>query len=59
MTVSLPQAFLLMKLLQALDFYIYIECEYPSNFAKFLDMITGTALEYIPNFFQFLIDDEG
>ena len=59
MFVSIPQAFVLMKVLQTLDYYVYIECKYPSNFAKFLDMITGTALEYIPNFFQFLIDDEG
>ena len=59
MIVSVPQAFLLMKILQTLDYYVYIECKYPSNFAKFLDMITGTALEYIPNFFQFLVDDQG
>lgn len=59
MTVSLPQAFLLMKLLQALDFYIYIDCKYPSNFAKFLDMITNSVFDYMPNFFGPLIDDQG
>ena len=48
-----------MKLLQALDFYIYIECEYPSNFAKFLDMITNSVFDYMPNFFTPLIDDQG
>ena len=56
MTVSIPQAFLLLKILQTMDFYIYINCLYPSNFAKFLDMITNSVFDYIPNFFKFLID---
>ena len=59
MLVSIPQAFVLMKVLQTLDFYVYIECKYPSNFAKFLDMITNSVFDYIPNFFAFLIDDDG
>ena len=59
MIVSIPQAFMLMKILQTLDYYVYIECKYPSNFAKFLDMITSSAIDYLPNFFAFLIDDEG
>ena len=59
MMVSIPQAFMLMKILQTLDYYVYIECKYPSNFAKFLDMITSSAIDYLPNFFAFLIDDDG
>ena len=59
MIVSIPQAFVLMKVLQTLDFYVYIECKYPSNFAKFLDMITSSVVDYLPNFFTFLIDGEG
>ena len=59
MIVSVPQAFLLMKILQTLDYYVYIECKYPSNFAKFLDMITNSVFDYLPNFFAFLIDDDG
>lgn len=48
-----------MHMLVTLDYYIYIDCKYPSNFAKFLEMITNTAFEYMPNFFVPVIDEDG
>ena len=59
MAVSVPQAFILMKVMQTIDYYIYINCKYPSNFAKFLQMITNSAFDYMPNFFESLVDEEG
>jgi hypothetical protein len=59
MVISLPQAFILMKILQTLDYYIYIDCKHPSNFAQFLKMITSSAIDFIPNLFEWAEDDEG
>ena len=59
MGVSIPQAFVLLKIMQTLDYYIYINCDLPTNFQAFLQLITNNALQYIPNAFSFLSDDEG
>ena len=59
MLISLPQAFILMKILQTLDYYVYLDCKHPSNFAQFLQMMTNNLLNYLPNAFEWLEDDEG
>jgi hypothetical protein len=59
MIVALPQAFILIKVLQTLDFYIYINVKHPSNFSTFLDMITSSPIDFIPNIFEALTDDDG
>jgi len=59
MSISLPQAFILMKLLQTLDYYVYINCEFPSNFSAFLQIVASSALDYVPNMFVSLDDGEG
>lgn len=57
--ISMPQAFILMKVFQTVDFYIFIDCEYPPNFSKFLDIISKNVMDYIPNFLASLADDDG
>lgn len=57
--VSIPQAFVLMKLFQTVDFYVFIDCIYPSNFSKFIDIISKNVLDLIPNIFEALTDEEG
>jgi hypothetical protein len=59
MIVALPQAFILIKVLQTLDFYIYINVKHPSNFSTFLDMITSSPIDFLPNIFEGLTDDDG
>lgn len=56
MLFSIPQAFILMKILQTLDFYIYIDCKHPPNFTAFLRLITSTPINFIPNLFEPLVD---
>ena len=57
--LSIPQALVLMKVFQTIDYYIYIDCEYPTNFSKFLEMINKNLVDMLPNIFKFMIDDEG
>lgn len=57
--VSVPQAFVLMKLFQTIDFYIYINCEYPSNFSKFLEILSQGIMDQMPNFFESWADEDG
>lgn len=57
--ISIPQAFVLMKVFQTIDYYIYIDCIYPTNFSAFLQMISKDLLGMIPNIFTFMADDEG
>ena len=59
MTVSASQAFVLMKIMQTLDFYVYIDCLYPENFSMFLDWITNSVFHIMPNFFIGAVDQEG
>ena len=57
--ISVPQAFVLMKLFQTIDFYIYIDCDFPSNFSKFLEIFSQGIMDMMPNFFAGLTDDDG
>ena len=57
--ISIPQAFILMKVFQTIDFYVYVDCDYPSNFSKFLEIISKNIMDYVPNFLQELADEEG
>ena len=59
LVLSIPQALVLMKVFQTIDYYIYIDCDYPTNFSKFLEMISKNPLEMLPNIFKFLSDNEG
>ena len=59
MLVSIPQAMILMKVFQLLDYYIYIECDYPSNFSKFLEIISQTVMDYVPNLLRHFADEDG
>ena len=45
--------------METIDYYIYINCKYPTNFANFLKMISNSAFDYVPNFFDSLTDEEG
>lgn len=57
--ISIPQAFVLMKVFQTIDFYVYVDCDYPSNFSKFLEIISKNIMDYVPNFLKELADEEG
>ena len=57
--LSIPQAFLLMKVFQTVDYYIYIDCDYPINFSKFLDIISKDVMDYLPNILERFADDDG
>lgn len=57
--ISIPQAFILMKVFQTIDFYVYVDCDYPSNFSKFLEIISKNIMDYVPNFLKELADEEG
>jgi hypothetical protein len=57
--ISIPQALVLMKVFQTIDYYIYIDCDYPTNFSKFLEMISKNILDMLPNIFEVFSDDEG
>ena len=57
--ISIPQAFILMKVFQTVDYYIHLDCDYPINFCKFLDIISQNLMEYMPNLIEKLADDEG
>jgi hypothetical protein len=59
MILSVPQAFILMKVFQTIDFYVYIDSQHPSNFATFLEIISKNIMDYIPNVFEFAADNEG
>ena len=56
---SLPQAFILLRLMNQLDLYVFVDLKYPSNFEKVLKLMTNTVVDYIPNLFASLADDEG
>ena len=57
--VSIPQAFILMKVFQTIDFYIYIDCEYPTNFSRMLEIFSQNLLDFVPNLLEPLADEEG
>ncbi len=57
--ISLPQAFILMRVFKTVDYYIYIECDYPGNFAKFLEVISKDVMDYVPNLIVKFSDDYG
>ena len=57
--ISIPQAFILMKLFQTIDFYIYIDCDFPSNFSKFLEILSQGIMDMMPNFFSAWADEDG
>lgn len=57
--VALPQAFVLMKLFESIDFYIYIDGDYPPNFSKFLAILSQGLMDLMPNIFESLADEEG
>jgi hypothetical protein len=57
--ISIPQALVLMKVFQTIDYYIYIDCDYPTNFSKFLEMMNNNLLDMLPNIFQAFSDEEG
>ena len=57
--ISLPQAFILMKVFKTVDYYIYIECDYPVNFGKFLEVISKDVMDYVPNLITQFSDDYG
>jgi hypothetical protein len=57
--VSIPQAFILLKVFQTVDFYIFIDCEFPANFSKFLEIISKNIMDYIPNLLENFADDDG
>ena len=57
--LSLPQAFILFKVFQTLDIYIFVDVEYPKNFEAFFKIISKTVIDYIPGLYEFLADDEG
>ena len=57
--LSIPQAFILMKLFQMIDFYIYIDCDFPTNFSAFLAIMSQGIMDMMPNFFEKLADDKG
>ena len=57
--ISIPQALVLMKVFQTIDYYIYIDCDYPTNFSKFLEMINKNIMDMLPNIFDAFSDDEG
>ena len=58
MVASSTQAFLIIKIMQTLDFYVYLDVLTPSNFVLFLQMITQNVLTIIPNFFAVLADND-
>ena len=49
MIASAPQAFVMMKIFQSLDFYVYLDCMLPSNFVAFLRMMTSTFFDMLPS----------
>jgi hypothetical protein len=59
MVASVPQAFVLMKVFQTVDFYIFIDCDYPPNFSLFLELISKNVLDLLPNPLEQLADDSG
>lgn len=46
---SAPQAFVVMKILQSLDFYVYLDCMLPTNFVAFLRTMTSTFFDMLPS----------
>jgi hypothetical protein len=52
MIASAPQAFVLMKIFQTLDFYVFLNILLPPNFVAFLDLMTSNIMELLPNFFE-------
>jgi hypothetical protein len=58
MVASAPQAFILMKIFQNLDFYVFLDILLPPNFIAFLDMITTNFMDIMPNFYEKLVEDD-
>ena len=50
--VSAPSAFVLVKLIQMVELLLLINVKHPRNLSTFLDMISGTIFEDLPNIFE-------
>lgn len=57
--VSLPQATLMLRVLNQLDLYIFIDIVYPTNFDAILKIMTDTISSIFPNMYSSLADDDG
>lgn len=55
--VSLPMAFVLLKIFQMIDFMVLFNVKHPRNLSLFLSILSQSALDDIPNLFKFLSDD--
>jgi hypothetical protein len=58
MIASAPQAFVLMKIFQSLDFYVYLNILIPPNFVAFLSILTSNIMEIMPNIFEMFVGDD-
>ena len=50
---------MILRLLNSLDLYVYIDLDYPSNYDSVLKMMSSNIMDYLPNIFESLTDDEG
>jgi hypothetical protein len=59
MVLSAPQAFVLMKIFQSLDFYVFLTSSYqPTSWPSF-NCSRPTFLDFMPNFCEKLASDDG
>jgi hypothetical protein len=58
MIASAPQAFVLMKIFQSLDFYVFLNILIPPNFVAFLSMLSSNFMEIMPNIFEMFVGDD-
>ena len=54
---SVSTAFTLLKILQMMDFLILVNIKHPRNLQTFLAMASSSILNEIPNFLEFLTND--
>lgn len=57
MYFSIPHCFILMKLFRTMYFYVFIECNFPSNFSSFLYVISQNIILTLPHCCNFLVDN--
>ena len=48
----------MIRLLQMIEFFLYINTETPSNYSAFIQILTITIYDFLPNFFAGIADDE-
>lgn len=58
MIISLGASIALIKIFQMMDFMLYFEVKHPSNFIRFLELMSSNFLGDFPNIFRFLVDDD-